>query len=418
MVLDNESHSRARSILTATNTRFPEGRYDEGPIATGRDGASLAIRVPFEYRDRADEFIRLLQATRIDQTMPQEWACRYTEELKRQPELAEPLTWCLRALGEMAIRSGCVHPMYEYPEIGPRLAALEVGAKLGDARVAPYLRDLAFTGPPAIRTAAIDLMGDMVTNPQVGLALRQLLDAEELDIRVSAYEALARRGDPLIERRPVGPDANRPKFYLELVPASKPLIYVTQQGQPRIVLFGGRVIGDNANSLLLNRPILVSAWNDRFMLEAESPNDTVRLFYADSRTTAPGAVPPTQMEISDKLIDLIYLMSHKPTPEDPAPGLNMTFSEVVGALYEIQRQGGTRALFATESDRLGAAVYQAARSTVIEDRPLTTEGESSSQKIISYEPGDPSAPVPVQEVDTGAKRSLVQPLSPPVKKQN
>jgi hypothetical protein len=414
MVLDNESHSRARSILAATNTRFPEGRYDEGPIAVGRDGSSLAIRVPYEYRDDPQEFIRLLQATRIDQSLPQEWACRYVEELKTQPELAEPLSWCLRALGDMSVRSGCLHPMYEYPEIGPRLAALEAGAELGDARVVPYLKELADAAPSSIRAASIDLMGDMVSNPQVGLALRQQLDAQELDIRVAAYEALAKRGDPLIERRTVGIDPSRPRFYLDLVPARRPLIYVTQQGQPRIVLFGGRPIGDSQEPLRLKRPLLVSAWNNRLMLSAESANDPIRLFYAPERKGRP--VEPVQIQAADKLIEMIVLMAHQTTPDDPAPGLDMTFSEVVGALYEIQKQHGIDADFATEADRLGAEVYQASRGTVVEDRPLTTEGEDAAGKIMSYAPKEPGTAVPVPQVKTQEKRSLLQPI-PPVKKK-
>lgn len=414
MVLDNESHSRARSILAAVNTRFPEGRFDEGPIAVGRDGSSLAIRVPYDFRDDPQEFIRLLQATRIDQSLPQEWACRYAEELKTQPELAEPLTWCLRALGDMSVRSGCLHPLYEYPEVAPRLAALEAGAELGDSRVVPYLKELADSAPPTIRAAAIDLMGDMVSNPQVGLALRQQLDASELDIRVAAYEALAKRGDPLIERRSVGVDPSRPRFYLDLVPARNPLIYVTQQGEPRIVLFGGRPIGESSEPMRLKRPLLVSAWNNRLMISAESANDPIRLFYAPDRPGRP--VPPTQMQISDKLVESIILLAHTTTPDDPAPGLDMTFSEVVGALYELQRQGGIDAVFATEADRLGAEVYQASRGTVIEDRPLTTEGEDAARKVMTYAPKEPGSAVPIPQVKTQEKRSLLKPV-PPVKKK-
>lgn len=416
MVLDNDSHSRARSILTAINTRFPEGRRDEGPIATGRDGSSLSIRIPYEYRDRADEFVRLLQATRIDQSQPQEWACRYVEELKQRPELAEPLTWCLRALGDMAVRSGCLHPMYDYPEIGPRLAALEAGAHLGDARAAPYLKELALSGPPDSRAAAIQLMGSMVTNPQVGLTLREMLDSSELDIRISAYEALSNRGDPLIERRVVGSDPGRPRFFLELVPSRDPLIYVTQQGKPRIVLFGGRSIGEQ-KPLRLNKPLLVAAWSNRLMLMADNPSDPVRMLYQSARSQSrnPIALNNT-FTVPDKLVDLIYFFAHESSPDDPSDGLDMTFSEVVGALYEIQRQQGVNALFATETDRLGAAVYQAARSTVIEERPITTEGEDAAQKIITFAPVDPSATPAVPVTKSQEKRSLVKTLPPPVKK--
>lgn len=416
MALDNESHSRARSIMNAINTRFPQGRYDEGPIASGRDGASLAIRVPFDYRDDPAEFIRLLQYTRIDQQLTQEWACRYAEELRRRPELASSLVWCLRALGDQAIRSGCLHPLYDSPEIGPRMAALEVGAKLGDSRVVPFLTELAKSGAPAVRSSAISLMGDMQTNPQVGLVLRTLLDSPELDVRITAYEALAKRGDPAIERRAVGNDPGRPRFYLDLVPSSEPLIYVTQQGKPRIVIFSGRNKSGEREVLRLNKPLMVSAWSERFMLVAESEADPVRLFYADARVRGGGeGNRPTRMQAPDKLVELVYMLAQQTTPENPAPGLNMTFGEVVGALYEIQKQRGVLAMFATETDRLGAAVFQASQSTVIAERPITTSGEAAPQKIVTYEPNRPETAGSGTPPPTDAARTYVVPLSPPAK---
>src|SRR5205823_5814570 len=144
---------------------------------------------------------------------------------------AEDIAWCLRAIGKPAVPF--LTPMYEYPEFGPRMAALQAGAALEDPKVVPALREMALSGPAGFRARAIKLMGEMPGSPRINLALREMVNAPELDTRIAAYEALAARMDPTVERTAVGEDPARPKFYLDTVQAAAPLIYITQQGQPR-----------------------------------------------------------------------------------------------------------------------------------------------------------------------------------------
>ena len=56
-----------------------------------------------------------------------------------------------------------------------------------------------------------------------------------------------------IRRQSIGADPQNPKFILDLVPEGEPLIYITQSGLPRIVLFG--------SNLKLRRPMSVVAWS-------------------------------------------------------------------------------------------------------------------------------------------------------------
>jgi hypothetical protein len=108
-------------------------------------------------------------------------------------------------------------------------------------------------------------------------------------------------------------------------------------------------------------------------------------------------------------------MAHKTTPESPDPGLDLTYSEVVGAMYEIQRQGGTDAAFATERERLLARLMEAQDVAMVEERP-----EAGDRPV---RPAQEEQLKPVPKKQTGAptpvRRSLVVPLSPkkPVKKE-
>jgi hypothetical protein len=202
-------------------------------------------------------------------------------------------------------------------------------------------------------------------------------------------ERIALSGDSLqgVERRVI-----RGKFLLDLVPADRePLIYITQQGTPRVVVFG--------RDLQVRRPLMVSMWSDRLSIAADSETDDVRVFYRDPRTQQTFVGKP-----GNSLAELVTYLARTPSPEDPTPGLALPYSEVVGALLQLQQAGGVDAAFATERDRLMSALYKAVEEGVVEERP---EFEGQQTELQVYEPvKDRPAPRPQQP------GSLVEPLPP------
>lgn len=401
LMMDNASHARAASIQYAINSRFPPGPGDQGDTARGRSGQSLAIRVPAAYREKTDQFVNLLRYLQIDSAFPQEFAKRYVEELKRTPAMANELSWCLEALGPPAVPF--LAPLYDDPEFLPRMAALRAGARLGDPRTSPHLSQIAkgqTAVSPALRSEAIVLLGGLGPDPNVNFALRDLLDAPELEVRVAAYEALQQRGDATVQRHPGGPG-----FVIDVVPAADEMIYITQQGLPRIVLFG--------DPMRFRRPALVSAWQDRLMLSSEesavTSDQPLRLYYRDLRTDK-----VTQTRLSDDLLSIVRFMTHKPTPSNPDPGLGLTYSETVGALYQIQRQGGVSASFATERDRLLAFLTEAQNVSVTAERP---ENEAQRAETIErarmLSPGRPGGPRPPDAPRLDSDKPRLVPLQPP-----
>lgn len=419
MVLDNESHSRARTIVNAINSRFPRGPGDEDPVARGRgadgpEGAkyqSITITVPKIYSDDPAEFLQLVRYTRVDQTFPQEFAKRYVEELKNSPAMAPELSWCLQAVGKTAIPF--LLPMYDYPELGPRMAALEAGAKLGDQRTTPRLIELAKSAPGSLRVEAIGLLARLPSNPNINVALRELINAPELEIRVAAYEALVRHRDLAISRATVGPDPRMPRFIIESIPAEEPLIYVTQQGLPRIVLFSP----PSSGGIGFVKPMLVSMWSDRLIFSAPDTSSKVRLRYLSSRTGQ-----AIERDAPENAFDLIRYLAQRPTPEDPAPGLDMSYSEVVGAIYGLSSQGGLAAAFATEEDRLRAAILQATRTASMADRPETTSEDATGVSVfkpdLAGEGVEPAKPSELTAPDAATRKSKIIPLTPPAKKSS
>lgn len=389
--LDTPSHQRARQIAFAVNSRFPSRASDREMSARGFDDSLVRLNVPPTYTDRPNEFLRIVEHLPIDRSFPQERARTYTATLESDEGLRESMMWCLVALGDPSLPF--VRELYEHRDPSVRMAALRAGALLNDLRAAPALLEIAGTGSTAERNEAISLLGELGGGPTVDSGLRELIETMPLTTRVAAYEALASRAERAEYSRLLTIEARRPastgmartpdelaiiskaripassmqgiqrvtipgKFVLDVVPFGDPLVYVTQQGTPRVVLFG--------DSLELVRPMLASAWDDRFMVIADSAEETPRLRYENYRT---GLVRVEK--VAPSLPELIVFMATDPRPEDRVPGLGMSYSEVVGALHALYDTGATRAAFATETDKLMAELVEAARTGQILERPET-----------------------------------------------
>jgi flagellar basal body P-ring protein FlgI len=397
--LDNPSHSLAQAVTDAINSRFPAGRGDRGPPASGQNAEIIKLRIPYEYREREAEFLELVQYLPIDQTYPQATARRLTEALAREPALGEEISWALQAVGPQA--KPFLREMYGYHEVVPRLAALRAGAALNDARAVPYLIEMATAGLERHRTAAIGMLSRIEAGPEIERALQSLLASDELEVRVAAYEALASRAEEaqlkrLVaeERRERNPVARRSydmlyalsraylpagslqgvsrtlvedKFFLDRVPVGKPMIYITQQRVPRVVLFG--------EEIGLRAPLTATMWSDRLMFISDAPDEPVRVYYRTlpqvvNGEPVDGTSRVMTAEIEPDILELIAFMAHGPSPEDPRPGLGLSYSETVGALYGLYKDQGLAAAFSTERDRLVAELEGlTARGGEIEMRP-------------------------------------------------
>lgn len=433
VVLDNPSHQRARQITSAVNAAFPRGPGDPEQIARGKDEQLVQVRVPFRYRDRREEFIELLRHLPIDQSFPEVYARRFAQSLVSDPYLSGNMSYALESIGERA--KPFLADLYDAPELAPRVAALRAGAALNDPRATASLRELALNGPEGLRTDAIALLAGIDGGPIIDETLRRLLSSPTLSIRVEAYEGLIDRAVRVQKRRlalaqyqarnsrEVAPTATisqldalarafipgggmhgvsrelvEGKFFLDRVPFGEPLIYISQQGEPRIVLFGA--------DPELRTPMLVSAWSDRLLMAADAPGDPVRMYFRghnNLRSTTRESVPM-------RLEELIRFMAKDPTPKDPRPGMGLSYAEIVGLLYEIQRSDGTLAAFATENDRLLARLLETVQREDIEIRP-----ESPGGDITLVSADDPRREV-VDRARSGLRepRSLLVPINPPV----
>ncbi len=126
------------------------------------------------------------------------------------------------------------------------------------------------------------------------------------------------------------------KFLLDIVPIGDPLIYITQQREPRIVVFG--------QDTRLTRPLTLAAWDNRFILTTEVGAERCSILYQIEREGELRTV--TDRSVPADISNVIRRLAYRSSADDPRPGFNMSYSEVVGLLYEISRGGGTSAAFA------------------------------------------------------------------------
>ncbi|MBM4107939.1 MAG: hypothetical protein FJ255_03875 [Phycisphaerae bacterium] len=427
LALDTPSHARARAIAAAIAARFPEEPGDGGSIARGRNESSISLRVPRSFRERPAEFLDIVRNLPIHTLDPETVARSAVEGVKREAALANEMSWMMVSAGPKGLR--IIRELYDFAEPVPRLAGLAAGARLNDPVAVEPLIEITRRGPGLDRLRAIELLARIDAGPRVDAALRPLLGEPDLPVRVTAYEALVDRAVKARLVRLLDADATRGptdgpprtlnhlevlsqqsvpagaiqgverrlvegRFFLDLVPVGDPLIYVSQQGSPRIVVFGAAVS--------LNAPAILTMWDDRLAVSTESPTGQARLMHRDPQTGVAGTET-----VGMGLPEVLDLLGRVPVPEDARPGFGLTYSEVVSAAYTMQQHKVVEAAFATEQDRLRAQMLAATRSQEVRLRPETSADE---YRVIRLDAGTASA-APVEP--SGPPKPRLIPIVPP-----
>lgn len=352
--LATPSHARAELLQSSINGYFPREPGQKDDTARGESDESITITVPPSYRESPDDFVELLSHATIRRSALEAVAQSVKRAVIQDPGAATAAAWRWTSMGQRALP--IIRELYDYPEEQPRLAALTAGAKLNDGVATPHLIDMAKSGSPEVRLRAVALLQHLILDPRIDQALLELLDDPDVDVRISAYEALVDRGDPRIETLGVG-SQRRTRFLVDLVPSNYPMLYISQAGEPRIAVFGG-------HDLELQRPMQLDAWSGRLLMKAEAGANEVDVYYR------PDDGRPRQMHRAPANMDeFIRFLGHRTTVDDPEPGLGMTYAETVGALYQIWRDGSLKADFKAEQDRILAAIRRREQGTEIQERP-------------------------------------------------
>lgn len=340
LTLMTPSYTRVRVIQDAINRRYPIERGQRTPTARGVSDGIIEITVPPSMRDDPDAFVHTLKHVTIRQVDPDRIADSTRKALQRDPSAAASAYWRWVALGPASMPA--IRQLYDYPEQAPRLAAIRAGSALEDPIVAEPLRAMATSEILAERLEAASLLAQLPLDPRTEQTIEALLEDDDIEVRMRAYEALEQRGSPLI-RRTRFPG----KFTLHEVQSSFPALYITQTDEPRLVVFGGDV--------QIKRPIAAGIWDNRLMIRDKSDEDLLEVYYRDEKF----GDHPFVVESSPTVRDLIVLLAHRTSPKDPTPGFDLSYSEVVGATHALWDRQFIAADFKAQQDR---ALAQARRA--------------------------------------------------------
>lgn len=372
------SHSRAETIQNTVNTLFPREPRQKEETAHGRSAETIDLTVPPSFRKRTGEFAELIRHTPLNVENPEQTAMAIRRSLLANPGAAGAAAWRWQALGKRALPM--IQDLYEYPEEQPRFAALNAGSKLDDQLAVPPLLDLARKSDSlTIRTEAIKLLGRIGTNAEIELGLRELLDDPDVEIRLSAFEALDKRRDPHIIAMEMGR-----KFILNIVPSKQRMIYVAQSGQPRVVVFG--------EGLSVKVPMTLYTWDGRLIVKADEGDKFLEVFYRERAD-----LPATVDRVKPDLGSLIGYFARRPTPDRPETGLNFSYSESISALHELWRMKYIDCDFRAEQDRILAEVLRDDRH----EKDLRPEFRPDGDT-----PNEEEAPKSLSEVGTSRTSGL------------
>ncbi|MFO0894584.1 MAG: flagellar basal body P-ring protein FlgI [Phycisphaerales bacterium] len=386
--LATPSHNRAMTLQTTINSVFPREPGQDDKTAHGKSDETISINIPPSYYGRTSDFVQLLRHTSINFEAVEQTATAVRRTLLANPGAAASASWRWQSMGAKAVPS--FQDLYTYSEEQPRFAALQAGAKLNDAMVVPPLLDMARTGSHENRVGAIELLGAMGHNPAIDVGLRPLLDDPDVDIRLKTFEALEKRKDVVVLGKRIDD-----RFVVNLVPSKFPMVYVSQSGQPRLVIFG--------DDLSISRPATLAAWDNRFMLRADSGDEKVEVFY---RPLDGGR--PVVDRVTPSLPEFVLFLGHKPSPESPEPGLGLSYSETIGAVHEIWKARYLgRTDFKAEQDRVLAAITRMEKEKKDTERPefddVATE-EAAGPLLASPRESDLNQLTPpAAALDRGAK---------------
>jgi flagellar basal body P-ring protein FlgI len=326
------SYGTSRAIEQRINSIFgppPDDPLWQTARADGPD--SIAIQIPREYRDRdrLEDFLKLVRNLYIqsDPGYIEGMANKLAQQISDPMANAEAISYAWEAMGRSMLP--LIQPIYTSSNKQSQFYAVRAGAKLGDMvaieRLATYVVDVK----NPYRKRAIDTLCycDSVHSRRV---LRKLMDDTDLDIRIKAYEGLARMRDISISRVYVGEDM----LIVDTVDTRAwPLVYVTRSGQPKIVIFG---------RLRIDPPVFYAHPDNSVTISADSNDKVVGLI-----RKSPSGISSGRVEKPLELAPLLVFLANdaKVLQEGKVAGFALPYSHLVAILNQLCKDGAIPAKF-------------------------------------------------------------------------
>jgi hypothetical protein len=217
--------------------------------------------------------------------------------------------------------------LYTHADARVRFYAARAGLRLKDPDAVPPLSALSRGTDRDLALLSIAELG-RCNLPYAAMLLRPLLDVDDAELRIAAYEAALNYSTTFIQTRrfPHLLDPLQLNLALDIVESSgRPLIYVRRTGIPRIAVFGRR--------LSLTLPCFYAEADDSVILNALDESSDLTIL------TNRYNQPWDPLHVSPRVEDLIAALADLPTKNelDQPRGIGLPYSQVVHVLAALSR---------------------------------------------------------------------------------
>lgn len=389
LVLNQPSWARSRRIADRINQVFERGMSDRNQTAVAETDLFVTLHIPRRFATDVEHFLELIQHLYVQGGVDFEpvQAAELGQVLTKFPYQANRVMLAWEALGRTALPP--IRKYYDNANLTIRLTALEAGTYLEDGLAVEPLIKLSNSPDEMVRARVARLLVEHPRSAAATNTIRHLLNDESDSVCIAAYNALARKRDPLFIQRKMMGQGTEFKFMLDIVEAQRPRVYIGQGVTPRIVIF---------NSYAgFKTPVVASLWDSRLLIKAMQPNDPLEIYYRPWSSEDEPMLPAKTFTIAPTVANLIFLLAQKPSIKNPTDGLNLGYSDVVNALYTLDKQGKLQNKLIFQENPLAVQVAQARKIEFIPTRPETGPGEDMQKNTLDLPKVGPDAVKPSSE---------------------
>ncbi len=330
LCLYQPSYAQARAIEQKINAIF--GPPAEDPLwqtAKAVSAERIELHVPPDYHNQLNHFLCLVRNlyVRSDPSYLETQANELTRQIVDPLANADAIAFAWEGMGKTVLPM--IQPLYTSPNKQAAYYAAQAGARLGDTVAMEQLGIYAMDPKSKYQKAAIETLG-FCRSLTARKILRKVLNDSDMNLRVLAYQGLARWQDSSIERRYVGDD----NLILDTVTSQAwPMVYATRSTLPKIVIFG---------RLQLDPPVFYCHPDNSIIITAAAKAKKLSLV----RKTPSGA-SSGRIETSLELTPLVELLGNEARVDKKgkATGLALPYSHIVAIMSQLCKDGAVPARF-------------------------------------------------------------------------
>lgn len=311
------------SLARAIERRIQE-RFQDSKIASSRsDNAAspeVRVNVPVSYGDDWERFIGVV--THLYFNPSSEFAvikARQLAEIAKKDRENAPLmdiSYCWEAMTPAILPE--IRSLYLSDSPDVSFAAARAGAYLGDAAAEETLFRIANAESHPFQLNAVRALGQLPASVRIATGLRELIDTDQVLLRIEAYRALLNTNDRLIYTQAIFD-----KFALDIVPSKgPPIIYATRTGTPRIAIIGRRP--------QLAMPVFYMGLNKKLSITSDEPSQSVKVFYRTGNHT-----PEASVQIPPDVGVLIARLGGIGGATESGGKFSLTYGEIIGVLQQL-----------------------------------------------------------------------------------